>query len=159
MGRREEGRGGKKANAGFYSIQDRNLILERTHEYRGSDPTTMGGVATKVTTTTTTITAITDTDTEEVGEEGQGGSDRAGESTTRLVDGAEGTVEIPVGGGAGAGAGVAAEGGTDEQQKQQPQCTRRFIGLVVIPGEVIVKIELEESRVGMEQSRFMRRMV
>jgi len=80
-----------------------------------------------------TITATTTTTTAEVGE--------GRESGAMLMQGPEGSVEVSAGVGVGVG------------ERRVGGVTSRFLGLVVVPGEVIVKVEVEERRGGLSGLR------
>ncbi|KAF8428201.1 hypothetical protein EV426DRAFT_332360 [Tirmania nivea] len=92
--------------------KDRNLILDRTHEYRSGE---VGGEPASAFSTTTTTTTTT-----------------TGEGV--LMEGPEGSVEISAGEGVG--------------ERSVRGVTSRYLGLVVVPGEVIVKVEVEERKGG-----------
>ncbi|KAF8432877.1 hypothetical protein BGX38DRAFT_1276403 [Terfezia claveryi] len=98
--------------------KDRNLILERTQEYRAGKDEGRGATPSASTTTTTTTTTTTATT------EG-----------SLLMEGPEGSVEISAGGEVG--------------ERNVGGVTSRFLGLVVVPGEVIVKVEVEEKKGGL----------
>ncbi|KAI5809859.1 hypothetical protein DFH27DRAFT_163771 [Peziza echinospora] len=112
--------------------RDRNLILARTYEYR--TPTTIAGLDTHrmvmpgVTATTTTTTTTTSLDTIH--------SDAEGEEEEAADGVSAGHTPVP----------AEAQSGGEGDWKIQLELKSRYLGLVVVPGDVIVKVELEVDR-------------
>ncbi|KAF8472734.1 hypothetical protein BDZ91DRAFT_790576 [Kalaharituber pfeilii] len=108
--------------------RDRNLILACTNEFRwvGHD-----AAKTLTTTSTTTVTTITTTTTS---------ATSVGDETSRLLP-TDTATEVETGM-------VTIIEANPNMGATEPQLQRRYLGLVVVPGEVIVKIELEEKKGG-----------